>query len=124
MKKIMRIGTIPVGGRRASVYIKARLEGEDFGISGVIGPLPSGNALGSCGQIDMEFEHRNKGDNDLRYDHPIKPSDFNFSRNWDKELWFDLLDIWAEWHMKKDVPKDVIDKLLSMPDTDKVPAWC
>jgi hypothetical protein len=38
-----------------------------FSISGVIGPLPSGNALGGCGQIDMEFAHRNDNDNDKRY---------------------------------------------------------
>ena len=107
MKKIMRIGTIKTcGGRGASVYIKAEItESEDpkengkLSISGVIYPLSSGNCLGGYGQIDMEFDHRNKEDNDSRYEHPIKTSEINFARGWNAPKWLDLLDIWKHYHL-------------------------
>jgi hypothetical protein len=100
MKKIMRIGTIGTGnGRRASIFIKAELKEGNLSISGVIGPLSSGNALGGCGQISMEFEHRNAEDNDTRYSNLIKASSIKYAAGWDKEKWLDLLDIWEKWHL-------------------------
>ena len=100
MKKIMRIGTVKTwGGRGASVYIKAEIGEGVLSISGVIGPLSSGNALGGCGQIDMEFAHRDSKDNDGRYSEYIKPKDINFASGWNAENWYDLLDVWKEWHL-------------------------
>ena len=99
MNKVLRIGTIQVGGRRASVYVKAEFEDEKFSVSGVVEPLPSGNALGGCGQINMEFWHKNPKHNDKRYDDPIKPSDINFAPGWDSHKWLKLLEVWEEWHL-------------------------
>ncbi|KKN07847.1 hypothetical protein LCGC14_1063000 [marine sediment metagenome] len=126
MKKIMRVGTIDTGnGRRASVYIVAENRNDYLSITGVIGPLPSGNALAGCGQIDMDFSHRSEADDDKRYaNHLIKPADFNFAPDWYGELWLDLLDVWKEWHLKKAPPQSVLDFINSLPDTDKEPAWC
>lgn len=106
-RKVMRIGTIDTGrGRWSSVHIKAEIsvkvetkEGGELSISGVIGALPSGNCVGACGQIDMEFQHRNHAQDDRRYENLIKPGDINFAPGWNKELWLDLLDIWKKWHL-------------------------
>lgn len=99
-KKVMRIGTIKTyGGRGASVYIEAELKDGKLSLHGCIGPTSNGNALGGCGQIDMEFAHRNSADNDKRYTHPIKPNEIKFVNGWTVNKWFDLLDIWQKWHM-------------------------
>jgi len=88
MEKVMRVGTVKSGNRWASIFIKAKIDNDRLSISGVIGPLRNGNALGGCGQIDMEFAHRNENDNDPRYDNPIKPSEIRFAKGWDEEKWF------------------------------------
>jgi len=100
MIKTMRIGTMEIyNNKRASIYVKAEYKEGKLSISGVIGPLRSGNCLGGCGQIDMEFSHKNPEDNDKRYDHPTTPEEISFATGWDKEKWFDLLDIWKEYHL-------------------------
>ena len=100
MKKILNIGTIPTyRQRRASVFCKVEFTGEHLSISGVIGPLPSGNALGACGQIDMEFKHRNDADDDARYSELIRPEQFNFAKGWDASKWLDFLDVWKKYHL-------------------------
>jgi len=99
MEKVMRVGTVKSGNRWASIFIKAKIDNDRLSISGVIGPLRNGNALGGCGQIDMEFAHRNENDNDPRYDNPIKPSEIRFAKGWDEEKWFALLDVWKNNHL-------------------------
>jgi hypothetical protein len=100
MKKVMRIGTMDTGGgRRASIYVEAKYEDGRLSVSGVIGPLSSGNALGGCGQIDMEFAHRNPEDDDKRYGELVKPGDITFAPGWSAERWYQLLDVWKEWHL-------------------------
>jgi hypothetical protein len=107
MIKVMRIGTIDTGrGRRASVHIKAEISikvetdgGGELSITGVIGALPSGNALGGCGQIDMEFWHRDSKHNDARTTHLITPAEIDFAPGWDKDKWLDLLEVWRVWHL-------------------------
>ena len=101
MKKILNIGTIPTGRTRGNVYCKVEIdEGGKLSISGVIAPLPSGNARGGCGQIDMEFKHRNSADDDKRYAGSlIKPEDFRFAEGWNEDLWFDFLEVWKRWHL-------------------------
>lgn len=124
MKKVMRIGTLETHGEgRVSVYIKADTERNYLSISGVIGPSRAGNAYGGCGQIDMEFAHRNKDDNDSRFPNPTKPNEFNFAPNWNSKLWLDLLEVWKKWHLKKEYPQEVLDFISSLPDTDREPAW-
>ena len=130
IKKVCRIGRIPDADTRndtkVSVYIKIETK-DHLSISGVIGPLRSGNARGSCGQIDMNFKHRRNEDDDTRYkDRLIPPEAFKFAKGWDRTKWLDLLDIWKRWHLKdiKTVPKDVLEFIKQLPDADKQPAWC
>jgi hypothetical protein len=101
MKKVMRIGTIqPYGRRWVSLYVKAEYDEKGrFSMSGVMGPTESGNCIGSCGQIDMGFAHRNPADDDKRYTEPIPPSKIRFAPGWNAEKWFDLLDVWKKWHL-------------------------
>lgn len=125
IRKVCRIGTIQVGGRRASVHIKIATDRAYLSISGVIGALPSGNCLGSCGQIDMEFAHRHREDNDTRYNSLIRPRDINFAKGWDCNKWLDLLDVWKDWHCKDIVivPLHVKEFINELPDADIKPAW-
>ena len=97
--KVVRIGTIPQGGVRASVYCRIKFADGRLSITGVIGPRSSGNALGGCGQIDMEFAHRNPADNDPRYGEPVKTSDFSFAPGWNAPKWYDLLEVWKQYHL-------------------------
>ena len=47
-------GTVLVGnGRRANLYVRVEWDGTRLSISGVEGPLCTGNALGSCGQCGI-----------------------------------------------------------------------
>ena len=103
MKKIIRVGTISIdtgrATRKASIYCKISFNKDKFSISGVVGPKSNGDALGSCGQIDMGFEHRNQKDNDKRYRDLIKPKDIAFADGWDANMFYDFLDIWKKWHL-------------------------
>lgn len=153
-------------GRFYPVFLKVEIKDGTLSISGVEGPTQSGNAHGSCGQIDMEFDHRYMKDNDKRYEHPIMSSELRFSKGWNSNKWLDLLDVWKNWHLndmhaecehqralgwtyeehhdketykgencpvcgysigsawlKVELPQSVIDFLVSLPDTDRKPAW-
>jgi hypothetical protein len=123
-KKVVSIGTIKIGGSRAMVYlrIEIRKDGE-LSISGVMGPLRSGNCRGSCGQIDIEFKHENVEDDDTRWGKLIEPEEINFDRGWSKELWFDLLAMWKNYHLKSNIPDEVKVFLESLPATTRKPAW-
>ncbi len=107
MKKIakslvVRPGTMKTwnGGRWASIYCKINLnEKGRLSISGVIGPTQGGNALGSCGQIDMEFQHRNPEHDYNRYPSPIQPRDIRFRPGWTVDKWYTLLEYWKLYHL-------------------------
>lgn len=120
--RVMRIGTIPQGQRRASVYVKVAASDAEIFFTGVIGPLPSGNAIGGCGQIDMEFGHKDRKDDDFRYQYPISPADFNFAKGWNRNRWLDLLDDWKQHHMKSFTP-ELIERVKGYPDADRQPSW-
>ncbi len=131
VNKVVRIGTIEPweGARRVSVFFHIQTRSpynRYFSITGVIGPRISGNAAGGCGQIDMEFAHRNPADNDPRMACGlIKPEDIQFAKGWSADLLYVLLDIWKAWHLKEaaDVPAAVIAFCNALPDTDRTPAW-
>lgn len=91
----------------------------------MIGPRISGNAAGGCGQIDMEFAHRNPADNDARCASClIKPEDICFARGWDADKLLTLLDHWKHYHLTcEPLPAKVLDFLTSLPDADRQPAW-
>ena len=99
MKKIIRVGTIKEYGRPASIFCKIEIKEGVLSISGAIGPLPSGNCIGGCGQINMEFDHRDKAHNDRRYANPIKAEEINFAPGWGQDMWYDFLEVWKLWHI-------------------------
>jgi hypothetical protein len=141
--KVVRIGTARTyGGRAYSVYCEIEYKGGKLSITGVEGPLASGNCLGGCGQIDM-------------HDWGI----VNYAPGWDAAKEYKFRRIWERWHLndlragcehqralgwdnlhigdpcptcgyrygtawlREDVPADVLDWLRSLPETDQTPAW-
>ena len=81
--KVVRIGTVKTyGGRGASVYCHITYNNDRLSISGVVGPLPGGNCLGSCGQIIMDWT-------------PI----VNYAKGWTPSMVRRFLDIWDRWHL-------------------------
>ena len=80
------------------MFIKAEYDGR-LSLTGVVGPKKNGDANGGCGQIDMEFAHRDPAHDDSRYDHPTPPEDITFAPGWDRDKWLDLLDVWRRWHL-------------------------
>jgi hypothetical protein len=73
-------------GRAYRVFIKIEFENGRLSITGVGGPLPSGNCLGSAGQIIMDL--RTEGHKDWKY-----------MKGWTPAKMTKLLDIWDEWHL-------------------------
>lgn len=100
-KKVVNPGKCYYGGYHSKKPVFCKIEYKDgkLSISGVIAPLRSGNAMGGCGQISMEFKHRNEIDDDARYTNLIPPEHFDFSPGWDGEKWLDFLDVWKQWHL-------------------------
>lgn len=147
INKIVRIGCMKDTGDtfcKITFDVNGRLS-----ITGVEGPLSSGNARGGCGQIDL-------------HEWGVK----TYAPGWNAALVSKFRAIWAEWHLndmqsacehqrelgwtykehshpvtfqgepcpvcgykigsrwlKKEVPADVLEFLASLPDTDKTPAW-
>lgn len=98
--KGVRVGTMQLYNKRwASIHICIEYTNGKLSINGVIGALPSGNCLGSAGQIDRIFAHRSALDNDNQYVDLVTPSQIHFARGWSAEMWLDLLDVWARWHL-------------------------
>ena len=88
-KKVVRIGTSRYDNREFSIYCKIEFENGNLSISGVEGPLKSGNALGGCGQIVMSYNT----------DESIKTITPNRSSGWSFELIKDFFQVWDEWHL-------------------------
>lgn len=98
----MRIGKVAIYNKRHyNLFVQAKIKDGELSISGVIGPLQSGNAMGGCGQIDMEFDHRNPADNDKRTTRPYKANEIIYAPGWNANKWLDLLDVWDRWHLNK-----------------------
>lgn len=101
MQKILYIGTIAVGARRAALYCKVKLENDRLSISGVEGPLKSGDALGGCGQIDMHYAHRDHTQNDKRYARGefTHANEIRYAAGWNADAWLDFLNVWKRYHL-------------------------
>lgn len=81
--KVVRIGSVKTyGGRWASVYCIIEYKNGRLSISGVVGPLHSGNCLGSCGQIIMSWT-------------PI----VKYAKGWTPSMVNRFLDVWDRWHL-------------------------
>lgn len=93
------------------VFMKIKYDPEGrLSISGVIGPYPSGNARGGCGQIDMEFQDSAYSKVKLTASMIITELKFNndtytnkeeirFSPGWNVAKFKKLLEIWSNWHL-------------------------
>ena len=69
--KVVNPGSIKTyGDRWAKVYVNIEYNAEDdeLSITGVVGPLSSGNAIGSCGQIQDELLNIEKYEDGWDYD--------------------------------------------------------
>lgn len=96
MKKIINpYRSKTYGGRSYNVYMEIEIKDGNLSISGTEGPLPSGNCLGSCGQIIMNFkEYDKRGYMNL--------SDIQLNMlnaGWTKAKLKKFFDIWDEWHL-------------------------
>lgn len=69
------------GLRAANAYAEITFDGNRLSISGVIGPLPSGNCRGSAGQCV----------NEIRAGDPVN--------GWTREMLDKFCDIWEWWHL-------------------------
>lgn len=100
MKKIIHPADVPVwNGKKFPMFCKIEFTDGNLSISGVIGPTQGGNARGGAGQIDMEFDHEDKSQNDSRYQEPIKASSLRFAPGWNRSKWYKFLDAWHKWHL-------------------------
>lgn len=99
LAKTVRVGRVPCYPDTADLFCRIEIEDGKLSISGVIGPKSNGDARGGCGQIDMEFAHRNPSDNGGRYSDPIRPDQIEFALGWTADLWLEFLDVWQKWHM-------------------------
>lgn len=81
MNKTVCIGTKNLG-KMGRVYCSIEIENGKLSISGVEGPLASGNALGGCGQIQDHLQ-------------PIQ----KFEPGWSDDLLAKFVDVWNAWHL-------------------------
>lgn len=80
--KIIRPGTVNVGRRNVSLFIKIKWDGRRLSITGVEGPTASGNAAGSCGQVVDSLG-------------AIE----TYARGWDFRSVMKLGGVWRRWHL-------------------------
>lgn len=86
-------------GKKWPMFCKVSIVDGKLSISGVVGPNHYGGAKGGCGQIDMEFDHADKSENDPRYSEPVKASALRFAPGWNRARWHKFLHIWHRWHL-------------------------
>jgi hypothetical protein len=93
--KVLRPGAIRVGGRTAAVFVKAKFKAGNLSITGVEGPMSNGDAIGSCGQIDMHLRD-------------LPASEWTtLAPGWTAEMLAKLFAVWDEWHLNGMRPYDV-----------------
>lgn len=94
LKKVVHIGDIQQDwGARRDMAVFCKIEITDDGrlsISGVEGPLPSGNCRGSCGQIDMHLRDRQ--------------ADIRLAPSWTRPMLARFFEAWKAWHLNDMVP--------------------
>lgn len=100
-KKVVHVGTVPCGRARARVFCKVEFKDGKLSISGVEGPLASGNCHGACGQIDMNYAHNDSTHAEVVGRGLIRPKDMKFAKGWDEDKWLKFLDVWARWHLNE-----------------------
>lgn len=81
-KKTLRIGTAAYGAARASVFCFIKWADQRLSITGVEGPLASGNCMGSCGQIDL-----------------AAVDGWTYAEGWDAATVARLQEVWKTYHL-------------------------
>lgn len=89
---IYRLGKVEEYGREASIYVKAEIKTkgktlDSVSFHGVVGPLQSGNAVGSCGQIDATIKEY------------LDAKAITYAPGWNKWRIAALLKLWDEHHL-------------------------
>lgn len=89
---VYRLGTVEEYNRRASIYVEAEVTTkgkkiEKVSFHGVVGPLSSGNALGSCGQIDSTIREY------------LDAKAIKYAKGWNHWRIASLLKLWDEHHL-------------------------
>jgi hypothetical protein len=74
------------GGRSYRVFISIEYIEGKLRITGVEGPLPSGDALGACGQIDTTLRTENR-------------ENWKYVPGWNAAMVDKLLEVWDRWHL-------------------------
>jgi len=168
MKKVINPGRVDVrgNGKTTPLFCKIEITDGKLSISGVEGPLASGNAVGGCGQIDMGYYHTNEAENDKRYKKGHLTRIAEYTAGWSAPMFQKFLSVWHRWHLndmrsacehqralgwkyeehhdkktfqgeacptcgykigsaclKEELPQDVIDFLVSLPDSTTTPKW-
>ena len=101
MKKVINPCVCKVGERNANAFAKIEYENGRLSICGVVGPLKSGNCLGSAGQcVDA-----------IRDGKPAK--------GWSREMLSKFCDIWERWHLNDMRPECEHQRELGWPDMAK-----
>lgn len=87
--KVVRIGEIHPewAGSGFSIFCKIEFKGGRLSISGVEGPLPNGDARGSCGQINMH-----------------EWGIVKYAPGWDAEKVAKFREVWESWHLNDMTP--------------------
>ena len=150
--KILRLGTNTTeNGRRYSVYARVLIEKGELKISGVEGPLPTGNAIGSSGQLLLSDD--NNADVKCLTIEKLAPK-------WNHKMLMTFSYVWKRWHLnhtrhtcehqrelgqtwrthpaakcldcgyklgtewkREELPTSVVTFLNALPETDQTPSW-
>jgi len=88
MNKVIRIGKL----EDLSVFCRIEFKDGRLSITGVVGPMKSGNALGSCGQIITGFaEYDRRGHTSVTNIVPASGWTVGYIRR--------FFDVWDRWHL-------------------------
>lgn len=84
LHKVIRLGTVKHGWDKTaySVFCAIKFTDGRLSITGVEGPLASGNARGGCGQIEI-----------------VPDSITSFAPGWDREKLAQFKAVWDKWHL-------------------------
>ena len=78
--KVVRPGTTLVSGINRHVFCSIKWDGTKLSITGVVGPLDSGNAYGSCGQI-------------------VPTRIEKLAPEWTRAMVQEFWNVWLAWHL-------------------------
>jgi hypothetical protein len=85
--RVVRPGAVAdYDSRTVSVFCKISFDAGRLSITGVEGPLSSGNCIGGCGQIDSTLRE-------------VPADAWTFAEGWNTDLLARFLAVWDDWHL-------------------------